>query len=311
MTSNRPVIIVGTPRSGTSLMQKLIRETPGFVSVPKESDMIWMPYCHPSLNDWQFEGCPHSRITNDVVADIRGAFATQALSAGTWRLFDRLGLMERPRLAACLRLGYRTLFKPWSRIREMTSQAESKPGRLVDKSVHAGLWLNLVDAVFPDARYVHMVRSPETCVPSMVQGWQSSRFQTYQVSGAVAPARIDTSGWWCFPMPADWHSHYHEDLVDICIFQWQAIHEAILDFLSRDAFTGRVLRVHLEDLSTNPDGTLGDIAKLIDDPAFRLHARGAALPRVNASGVGDNAVDRVMRQRILDHTGAVYERLRV
>lgn len=309
MTGNSPVIIVGAPRSGTSLMQKLIRETPGFASVPKESDMIWMPYCHPSLNDWQYEGCPNPRITPEVVSDIRAAFATQALSATTWRLFDRLGLMERPRLAATLRLVYRALFKPWSRIRDKTKRADSKPFRLVDKSVHAGLWLNLVDAVFPDAHYIHMVRSPETCIPSMMQGWQSRRFHTYQIPETVESARADTAGWWCFPMPAGWVARYHDDLVDICTFQWQAIHESILAFLSRDALSDRVLRVHLEDLSRAPDGTLDDVAELIDAPAHSLHARGAALPRVNASGTG-STLDQAATSRILDRTRTTYERLR-
>ena len=92
----RPVIIVGAPRSGTSLMQKVIRETPGFVSVAKESDMIWMPHCHPSTNEWQYEGCPDSRITEALVAEIREDFLSQALSANTWRLFARSGSWNGP-----------------------------------------------------------------------------------------------------------------------------------------------------------------------------------------------------------------------
>ncbi len=168
LKADKPIIIIGAPRSGTSLMQKLIRETPGFLSVPKESDMIWLPYCHPSNNNWEYEGCPDSRITDEVVSNICSAFSAQALTADTWRLLDRLGLMTRPRLASYLRLGYRLFFKPWKHIRDQMTSSRSRTGRLVDKSVHAGLWLNLVDSVFPNALYIHMVRSPDTCIPSMV-----------------------------------------------------------------------------------------------------------------------------------------------
>lgn len=283
MKENSPVIILGAPRSGTSLMQKLIREAPGFVSVPKESDMIWLPHCHPASNDWQYEGCPDSRITDEVIADIRNAFAAQALSASTWRLFDRLGLMERPRLASCLRLGYRALFKPWKRLRESVSTKEARSGRLVDKSVHAGLWLNLVDTVFPNARYIHMVRSPETCIPSMVKGWSlHKRFRTYRIPESVAPARPDTSGWWCFPMPPGWREHYELDLPNVCAFQWNAIQESILQATSTSTFSGRVLRVHLEDLTTQPDTVLTKIADFADLAFLRKYGSDYPLPEVNA-----------------------------
>lgn len=309
MTDQSPVIIVGAPRSGTSLMQKLIRETSGFVSVPKESEMIWMPYCHPSLNEWQYEGCPDLRITPDVISDIQSTFATQALSADTWRHFDRLGLMERPRLASLLRLTYRALYKPWSRLREAAWYTEAKPGRLVDKSVHAGLWLNLVDAVFPDAHYIHMVRSPETCIPSMIQGWGAcDRFRTYQIPEDVTHPRPGTDGWWYFPMPPDWKDHYHANLVDLCAFQWNAINNSILDHLAPDHFNGRVLRVHLEYLCSDPAPTLDQIARLVDVSVQRLHEQGGPLPKVNASS-HKVAPDDTTRQKIHDLSGETYLRL--
>ena len=105
----------------------------------------------------------------------------------------------------------------------------------MDKSVHAGLWLNLVNAVFPDAVYIHMVRSPRTCVPSMIQGWENSkRFQTYRVPESVATAAVGylrTTG--VFQCHRSWNKHYQKDLVDICSFQWKAIHDAILQYLAR------------------------------------------------------------------------------
>ena len=307
----RPVIIVGAPRSGTSLMQKVIRETPGFVSVAKESDMIWMPHCHPSTNEWQYEGCPDSRITEALVAEIREDFLSQALSANTWRLFARLRLMERPRLAACLRLTYRTLFEPWKRLRTHAKAMQDTPsGRLVDKSVHAGLWLNLVNAVFPDAVYIHMVRSPRTCVPSMIQGWENSkRFQTYQVPESVAPLRSDTSGHWCFPMPPHWKQHYQKDLVDICSFQWKAIHDAILQYLAFPSFADRVLRVHLEELADQPGPVLRDISELLKPNVAPLMYCDFKLPRVNASS-SKRTVDDDALKRIVEYTDSTYTFLR-
>lgn len=305
MPDNRPVIIVGAPRSGTSLMQKLIREAPGFVSVPKESDMIWLPHCHPATNDWQYEGCPESRITNELIDRIRHDFSTQALSATTWRAFDRLGLMERPRLARCLRLVYRMAFKPWKRLRQTNRQGIAKPGRLVDKSVHAGLWLNLVDAVFPNALYIHMVRSPITCVPSMMHGWNDpDRFHTYRVPETMVSDRKSTTGWWCFPMPAGWRNYYDNDLVEICAFQWNAINESIQRCLASKAFYNRSVRIHLENLATNPHRTLNDLAAHIEVPAADLYNGKSSLPTVNPS-VGFISIDNHTLARIEQLTDTV------
>lgn len=309
MPDNRPVIIVGAPRSGTSLMQKLIRETPGFVSVPKESDMIWLPHCHPATNDWQYEGCPNSRITDELIDRIRHEFSNQALSAATWRAIDRLGLMARPRLARCLRLVYRMAFKPWKRFRETTRKDAAKPGRLVDKSVHAGLWLNLVDAVFPNACYIHMVRSPVTCIPSMMHGWNDpDRFRTFRVPETVGAGRNLASGLWCFPMPAGWTGYYDSDLVDICAFQWNAINESIQRFLAGAEFNNRVMRIHLEDLATDPGRVLDNLAAHIQVAAADLYNGNSDLPTVNPS-VGLTSIDDHTRERIEQLTEPVHRGL--
>lgn len=309
--ANTPVIIVGAPRSGTSLMQKLIRETPGFVSVPRESDMIWLPYCHPATNDWKYEGCPDSRITEELITSIRADFRNQALSAAAWRLFDRLHLMERPRLASMIRLAYRTLYGPWTRLRERTSARESNPGRLVDKSVHAGLWLNLVDAVFPNAVYLHMVRDPQTCVPSMVDSWRNSRrFRTYQVPESIVLPRTDLPGYWCFPMPSNWEAYYHKDLVDICTFQWNAINDAIIEYLSNSSFSRPVLRVRLEDLAEAPKSTIEAILDFLQLHIPEFWSRYSALPKVNSS-TRTHQLDDTMLQEIRNKTVATRAKLGV
>lgn len=289
MAYTKPVIIVGAPRSGTSLMQKLLRETSGFVSVPRESDMIWLPHCHPELNHWRYEGCPDSRITDEILATIRDAFAGQALSAPTWRMFDRLGLMERPRLASSLRIAYRGLYGPWSRLRKSTGHSAEAPGHLVDKSVHAALWLNLVDKVFPDALYIHMIRAPDACIPSMMQGWKSqARFRTYRIPDAVAEPRRDTSGWWCFALPEGWQAYYHKSLLAICAFQWQCINQRIIEYLSGQSLSQRYLRVHLEDLVDRPHDVLHEIAAFVGIDSNEFAPRDGVLPKVNASPVGSS-----------------------
>lgn len=266
-------------------MQKLIRETEGFVSVPRESDMIWLPHCHPNLNDWEYEGCPDSRITGNLVSRIQDAFSTQALSARTWRMFDRLGLMNRPRLATCLRLGYRALHKPWFHFRERRAADTELPGRLVDKSVHAGLWLNLVNRVFPDAVYIHMIRNPVDCVASMMHGWTSlDRFVTYYIPKSAMPNGSDVYRW-CFPLPPGWRDYWQTDLLEVSAFQWNSINRSICESLGHDEFKNRVMAVELGGLSSEPDRSLAALADFLelDNLSGPQSGHTEGLPRVNPS----------------------------
>ena len=81
MIFHKPVIIIGAPRSGTSLLQKIIREHKDFVSVPRESDIIWNKYVHPKLNDFQYEGISKERLEYINIDDIREDFSNTAISS--------------------------------------------------------------------------------------------------------------------------------------------------------------------------------------------------------------------------------------
>ncbi len=281
MIFDRPVLIVGAPRSGSSLLQKLVREHPAFVSVPRESDMIWFRHTHPERNAWDGEGVPPSRLSDDVCAEIRSDFARLAVSAAAWRRWSSLGLMENPATAAIVRALY-PLAKPIFRIAHSARPRPDRPVRLVDKSVHMGLWLDLALKTFPDAIVLHIVRDPATCIPSMIGGWREpGRFETFDV-----PAPLDIGGCtatkWKFPLPPGWRDCVKAPVGDVAAFQWAAIQSAIL---AHEAALGeRYMRVRLEDLSAFPGREIQGLCAHIGI-AFDAHFQRAAadLPVVNAA----------------------------
>ena len=254
-----PIFIVGAPRSGTSLLQKLLRECPGHASVPREAQHIWGPHVHPSLLDWSGEGVPDATLQDpQLIESIREQFWQSAVTAQTWRRMERNAIGSNPWLRRIARLFPRQAVEALVR-----GGRTSEGGRLVEKSVHAGLWLPLVDAVFPDARFLHIVRDPRRSIPSIMTGWlEPSRFVTFKVPDALEISGLKgTSHDWCFPLPVGWRHYRHADLQSVSTFQWKAINDTILEFFAPPERAYRCLVVRLEDLIESPGDSLRAIRR--------------------------------------------------
>jgi hypothetical protein len=117
----RPVIVLGAPRSGTTLLANLLASYPG-AAAAREPRLVWR-YGNDRLSD---ELRPE-HATTKVVDHIRRAFATLVREEGGQRLVEKSPANS---------------LRPW-----------------------------FVDAVFPDARYVHITRNGWGAVPSMARFW--------------------------------------------------------------------------------------------------------------------------------------------
>ncbi len=274
---NKPVIIIGAPRSGTSLLHQIIREHPAFISVPRESDVIWNPYCHPAKNNWDSEGISDAAIDDKMLLQIREIFARSALPASTWQRWSKLGLMQHPVLAKVIRKIYRPAFALLTGLRKPHQHTNK---RLVDKSVHCPLWLNLVEAVFPDALYIHITRNGFNTVDSMLDGWllESKRFNTYHLPELVIKGYSSQN--WNFALPYGWREYADKPLENVVVFQWIAIQQAILTHLQNKP--QRCLQIKLEDLTSQPAMILEQLADFMEvSNDFSQYAQ--AVPVVNAS----------------------------
>jgi hypothetical protein len=273
-----PVIILGAPRSGTSLLHRIIRAQPGFRSTAGESDAVWGKLTHPALNDWAAEGWPGTRLNECERQDLHRRLARLSLDSRLWRRVDAQAVGEHQHrsavLARIIRSGYRLL--AGFAARAPTEEI------LVEKSVHSALWLDLLDEAFPDARYVHIVRRPEDNLRSMIRAWlHPERFFTYNV-----PADLQITGYpfqrWNFALPPGWRDYTEQPLERVVAFQWAALQGRIADFTLAQARP--VLRVRLEDLVDEPRLELERVAGHLGLEWNRhLEAFSTSLPAVNRS----------------------------
>ena len=239
----RPIVIVGAPRSGTTWLQHVLREQAGMASLPAESEFIWERFTHPALNDWSFEGWNGDGISPTERERVQAEFRRYAMAAPFWqRANPAMRENRRRRWRAAL---LRPLFHATMRMRDLLLPLPEGL-RLVEKSVNSALFLPLVDAVFPDARYVFITRSPRSAIASIRSGWLNpERFESFVPPRPLAMPDCSTRRW-KFSMPPGWERYIDRPVAEVAAFQWQALNEHALEFGATHG--DRWLQLSLEDL---------------------------------------------------------------
>lgn len=73
-TLDRPVFIIGAPRSGTSLLYAILRQSSRFKHWPGESHEVWEADFHPALRGWESNALTAADLTDAAAARIRRSF---------------------------------------------------------------------------------------------------------------------------------------------------------------------------------------------------------------------------------------------
>ncbi len=139
-----PLIILGAPRSGSSLVFETLAGSPDVMTVGGESHLQIesIPALRPAMRGFDSNRLDTHDATPETVDAIKRGFAEalrdrdgRAPDGGTWRLLE--------------------------------------------KTPKNALRLPFLDAVFPDALYVYLYREPSENISSLIEGWESGRFVTY------------------------------------------------------------------------------------------------------------------------------------
>lgn len=80
-----PVLLVGCPRSGTTLLFGLLQHHPGLVSLPDEGHAYWSAYHHPSRHGWASDAL----AAEDVAPGERRYLDAMLASLGEGRPLDK------------------------------------------------------------------------------------------------------------------------------------------------------------------------------------------------------------------------------
>lgn len=262
----KPILILGAPRSGTSLLQKILRNYPELWSLPSESELIWDQYCHPRLHHWESEYLTAANMTPQIRAKILKQFEQYLCPAAVWQPIEKQNFIWRSQRWRWLRQLLRPIYQYTFPIAQKFLWHQPANKRIVEKTISNSLRLGFVNEVFPDAKIIYLTRDGRNNINSLINAWlHPNRFFSYRL-----PVQLNIKGYcyeqWKFVLPPGWRDYIDRPLEDVCAFQWQSCHQLILKEIAKPKYAKRVLRVKLEDLTTQPQLWLKEIVEFVELP---------------------------------------------
>ena len=300
-----PVLIVGCPRSGTTLLYNILSEVPSLWSIGYESKEIIERFHHPRTKGWESGALDADDLTPTSRAYILRAFERGAAPGTFWRRVNRIrAWLRRQSFWRRLKQHGRTpqigsgissaipqkglgMIRAIAQLRNLVLPPK-EPIRLLDKSPEHCLRLPFMLALFPDARIIYLIRDGRSNVNSLIEGWrQPHLFPGYKVP---IPLRIPdyTRDRWAFTLIPGWRDLVDRPLEEICAWQWIRCNEAVLAHQEQTRGQVPYLTVRYEDLVTAPDTTLRRIADFVGVDFERTLSHFAReLPQINVVSAPD------------------------
>ena len=140
---DRPIFIVSSPRSGSTLLFETLGQAPGLYSPGGESHWLIedVPGLAPAERGWSSNRLTAEDATPERVEQLAAAF-------------------------------YRAL-------RDRDGRSPSGRVRMLEKTPKNALRVPFFEAVFPDALWVYLYRDVRETLASMLEAWASGAFATY------------------------------------------------------------------------------------------------------------------------------------
>jgi hypothetical protein len=150
---DRPIFIVSSPRSGSSLLFETLSAAPDLFTIGGESHGLIeaIPELGPASRGWASNRLVAGDVDPAAVALLRERFRAA--------LRDRAG--QKP---------------------------PAGPARMLEKTPKNALRIPFLAAAFPEARFLYLHRDPRPTLASMMEAWSSGKFRTYpQLPGWTGP----------------------------------------------------------------------------------------------------------------------------
>jgi hypothetical protein len=125
--------------------------------------------------------------------------------------------------------------------------------RIVDKNNQNGLCVSYLHALFPDAHFVYIKRSPGDNIHSLIEGW--GKVEEFATWSADLPLEVRIEGGryrrWCFFLFEGWQRYVNAPIEEVCAAQYAVMNRAILD-ASQAIPRAQWTEIRYEDLVRDP-----------------------------------------------------------
>lgn len=289
MRIKNPVFIIGCPRSGTSLLFAILRNSDKLWSSYRESHYLWEKFLpdprdpifsmYLDENDFKpedkqyLENQYHKYTYNsELIADIlRYIFLSNTLQAYLRALFSKVSVLNK---------WIKALFL--------------KEYRVIDKTPPNTYRVSYLAKAFPDAKFIYITREWRSNISSLIDGWLSDRRFNFKFRSFYDyNKRLNIQGYpgkvWKFTNPPGWEEYLDKPLEEVCAFQWISAHKYSMQSFDK-LDKSRWVQVKYEDLIANPEKIIRELCMFIDVPyEAKLKASSEALPVVSTDSKPDTS----------------------
>jgi hypothetical protein len=293
-----PVLIIGCPRSGTTLLYNILSEVSTLWSIGYESKAIIERFHHPARKGWESGVLTAADLTTESARAIRADFERGAASGifwrrvnvlrgwlagnAAWRAIKRRGRASQAgsAVSSALPQGGLDTLRALVRLGNSFPFRRQRAIRLLEKTPENCLRLEFLQALFHDARVIYLTRDGRSNIHSLMEGWrQPHLFAGYDVPEEVSIPG-DERGRWAFTLIPGWRELLASPLEVVCARQWIACNEAVL--AHRAAGGLPYLTIRHEELTSSPAEVLSRVAQFVGfDFESEIGRYGRVLPSVN------------------------------
>jgi len=190
---DRPVFILSSPRSGSTLLFETLAQAPDLYTIGGESHLVIEQVAGLAPRDRGFDSnvLTERDATHDRAEIVRRRFRAA--------LRDRSG-----------------------------APPPAGPVRMLEKTPKNALRIGFLGRMFPEARYVFLYRDARQTLSSMMDAWRSARFRTYP----LLPGWTGDLSWSLLLVPG-WRELVGKPLHEVVRVQWERTLNAILDELEQ------------------------------------------------------------------------------
>lgn len=276
----KPIIIIGCPRSGTTLLYTLLSKSKELLSFYNESRFLFRElYLEKEAKGQSFDSdkldlADVNPGEQEFLVDL---FEKHACTNRTWGLALNKVIFNNPLLAWAmpLWLGINRLLQP-------------ETFRLVEKTPRNVFKIELMNKLFPDAYFVFIRRDPRSNISSLMEGWKN-RIEEKDPQEVKRMPRLNKElklqnffgKLWRFALPPGWQDFTEAKLEEVCAHQWLKSNEAMMAGMKLIP-DERKLEISYEDLAADSYPVMEKICKLAElDFSPEMKKMATKPPQVN------------------------------
>jgi len=203
-----PLIVIGTPRSGTAILYYTLAMQDDLWHLPGESHSILEGPLHPDVENGESNRADAGDLSQEEMRSVREQFYEQSINLNEV-------LPDPGSVMAANTLTERALRKlVWGTMGPLSRIKKEGPIRFIEKTPKNSLRVPLLGEMFPDARFVFNHRNPIDNIDSLIAGWfakdEFGLWERNRYSRASYPImdRLDLQDYdrrrWCFALVPDW-----------------------------------------------------------------------------------------------------------